>query len=253
MINTNEVTVVILAGGEGSRIRPFSKITPKPLLPAHDTPLVVRQLKQASKAGFNRIIVSTNKSFYNKIRAVLTRFGFENVAVVANPEHRYGSLPALVYIMNSLKTEKVIMSFADIFFFKNPYLALKRGGKNKNQPLLGVSIASKGEDLSSGGIIFCDKSGKVLRLIEKPLKGNKHGFKWNGLALFDVAQKDILKKFLTMNPKNSPEGDFFDYLIIKKKLNHYAFVCSDFINVNKFMDLLKATSYRISELLTFDK
>jgi NDP-sugar pyrophosphorylase family protein len=51
--------VVILAGGEGTRLRPYTTVFPKPLMPIGDRPvldIVVRQLKAH---GFDRVTVAT--------------------------------------------------------------------------------------------------------------------------------------------------------------------------------------------------
>ena len=51
--------VVILAGGEGTRLRPYTTVFPKPLMPIGDRPvldIVVRQLKAH---GFYRVTVAT--------------------------------------------------------------------------------------------------------------------------------------------------------------------------------------------------
>jgi NDP-mannose synthase len=50
---------VILAGGEGTRLRPYTTVLPKPLMPVGDRPvldIVVRQLKAH---GFERITIAT--------------------------------------------------------------------------------------------------------------------------------------------------------------------------------------------------
>jgi NDP-sugar pyrophosphorylase family protein len=50
---------VILAGGEGTRLRPYTTVLPKPLMPIGDRPvldIVVRQLKAH---GFGRITIAT--------------------------------------------------------------------------------------------------------------------------------------------------------------------------------------------------
>jgi NDP-mannose synthase len=50
---------VILAGGQGMRLRPYTTVIPKPLMPVGDRPvldIVVRQLKSA---GFERITIAT--------------------------------------------------------------------------------------------------------------------------------------------------------------------------------------------------
>jgi NDP-sugar pyrophosphorylase family protein len=50
---------IVLAGGLGTRLRPYTTVLPKPLMPIVDRPvmdIVVRQLK---RSGFNRITIAT--------------------------------------------------------------------------------------------------------------------------------------------------------------------------------------------------
>jgi len=53
-----ELTAVILAGGKGSRLQPFTFSIPKPLLPLHETPILEIVLKQLAQQGFKRIIIT---------------------------------------------------------------------------------------------------------------------------------------------------------------------------------------------------
>jgi len=58
---------VILAGGLGSRLRPFTDIIPKPLLPIGDKSILEIQIEQLKRFGFDEIFLSTNyKSEYIK-------------------------------------------------------------------------------------------------------------------------------------------------------------------------------------------
>lgn len=49
---------VILAGGEGKRLRPFTRILPKPLLPVGNIPIIEILLKQLGSAGIKEIILA---------------------------------------------------------------------------------------------------------------------------------------------------------------------------------------------------
>lgn len=51
---------VILAGGLGMRIRPFTKVIPKPLLPIGEKSVLEIQINQLKRSGFNEIYIATN-------------------------------------------------------------------------------------------------------------------------------------------------------------------------------------------------
>jgi len=56
---------VILAGGLGTRLRPFTEIIPKPLLPIGEKSVLEIQILRLKKCGFNEIFLATNyKSEY---------------------------------------------------------------------------------------------------------------------------------------------------------------------------------------------
>jgi len=49
---------VILAGGEGRRLLPYTKVLPKPLWPVGDAPIVEVLIKQLAKSGVEEIIMA---------------------------------------------------------------------------------------------------------------------------------------------------------------------------------------------------
>ncbi|MDD5630087.1 MAG: sugar phosphate nucleotidyltransferase [Elusimicrobia bacterium] len=50
---------VILAGGKGTRLRPFTTSLPKPLVPVGDLPIIEIVLRQLKHFGFAEVIIST--------------------------------------------------------------------------------------------------------------------------------------------------------------------------------------------------
>ncbi|MFA6091817.1 MAG: sugar phosphate nucleotidyltransferase [Elusimicrobiota bacterium] len=50
---------VILAGGKGTRLRPFTTSLPKPLVPVGDKPILEILLRRLKRQGFREIIIST--------------------------------------------------------------------------------------------------------------------------------------------------------------------------------------------------
>ena len=55
-----DVRVVILAGGKGTRLRPYTAVFPKPLIPIGDMPILEVVLRQLKSFGFRKITISVN-------------------------------------------------------------------------------------------------------------------------------------------------------------------------------------------------
>ena len=51
---------VIMAGGEGRRLRPLTETLPKPMIEVGGVPLLERQVRRLAQAGISRIYISTN-------------------------------------------------------------------------------------------------------------------------------------------------------------------------------------------------
>lgn len=64
--------VVIMAGGKGTRLYPYTKILPKPLIPIGDTPIVERIINKFHNYGCSNFFISVNykknmiKSYFNE-------------------------------------------------------------------------------------------------------------------------------------------------------------------------------------------
>jgi NDP-sugar pyrophosphorylase family protein len=56
--STKKMSAVSLAGGKGTRLKPFTMTIPKPLLPLGDTPILEIVIQQLVAAGVSRIILT---------------------------------------------------------------------------------------------------------------------------------------------------------------------------------------------------
>jgi mannose-1-phosphate guanylyltransferase len=56
---TGEIEAILLVGGQGTRLRPLTIATPKPLLPTAGVPFLAHQLARAAAAGITRVILAT--------------------------------------------------------------------------------------------------------------------------------------------------------------------------------------------------
>jgi NDP-mannose synthase len=70
---------VILAGGEGTRLRPFTATIPKPLLPLGDIPIVEVVIQQLATSGIRRIAIALGPlaHLFTAVVGDGSRFGVE--------------------------------------------------------------------------------------------------------------------------------------------------------------------------------
>ncbi|MGA2173311.1 MAG: sugar phosphate nucleotidyltransferase [Sedimentisphaerales bacterium] len=55
-----DIRVIILAGGKGTRLKPYTTVFPKPLMPIGDMPILEVVLRQLKSFGFEKITLSVN-------------------------------------------------------------------------------------------------------------------------------------------------------------------------------------------------
>jgi NDP-sugar pyrophosphorylase family protein len=124
---------VILAGGLGTRLRPFTEVIPKPLLPVGEHSLMEVQILSLARHGFEEIFVATNyKSEY--VEAYLGDGSKYNVKLTfSKEEKRLGTCGPLTLLKDRL-TEPFIMMNGDILT-KNNFLEMYSFGMKQDSML----------------------------------------------------------------------------------------------------------------------
>lgn len=99
---------LILAAGLGSRMKPFTDTTPKPLLPILETPLIQIAIEKIQKAGIEEIFVNTyhlkgrlsnylKKKYGSAIQIIEEDHLLGTGGAVGNIKHLLGQADLLVY------------------------------------------------------------------------------------------------------------------------------------------------------------
>jgi len=154
---------VILAGGLGTRLKPFTEVIPKPLLPIGEKAVLEIQIEHLKKFGFNKIFLATNyKSDYIKnFFGDGSRYGVE--LIISREEKSLGTAGPLTLLKSELTEPFVVMNgdvLSNIDFEKFYNFA------NEKNTLLSISIKKIIMPYAFGNIFF--KNDFVTEIEEKP-------------------------------------------------------------------------------------
>jgi NDP-sugar pyrophosphorylase family protein len=154
---------VILAGGLGTRLKPFTEVIPKPLLPIGEKAVLEIQIEHLKKHGFDEIFLATNyKSDYiQNFFGDGSRYGVK--LIISREETRLGTAGPLTLLKSELTEPFIVMNgdvlsninFTDFYNFAT-----------HQSTLLSISIKKIIMPYSFGNIFF--KDGFVTGIEEKP-------------------------------------------------------------------------------------
>ena len=158
-----DVDVVIMAGGQGTRLYPYTKILPKPLIPVGDVPIIERIIESFKKFGIRNFYVSVNyhkamiKSYFSEIEKDYTlNYIEENM-----PLGTAGSLKLLGNVVN----KPVFVTNCDILLLADYEDIYKYHINSQNA----LTIVSSMKNITVPyGVIHSSEDGKIDLLEEKP-------------------------------------------------------------------------------------
>ena len=154
---------VILAGGLGMRLRPFTEVIPKPLLPIGEKAVLEIQIEHLKRFGFDEIFVATNyKSDYiERFLGDGTRYGIR--LTISKEDKPLGTVGPLTLLKQELNDPFVVMNgdiLTSIDFGKFYDFAIRKG------TMLTIAIKKVLTPFAFGNIFFDDDY--VTGIEEKP-------------------------------------------------------------------------------------
>ena len=154
---------IILAGGLGTRLKPFTEVIPKPLLPIGEKSVLEIQIERLKKYGFDEIFLATNyKSEYiENFFGDGSRYGVK--LTISKEEKPLGTAGPLLLLKEQL-TEPFIVMNGDILSLIKFDELYKYA--NNHASLLTISIKKEITPYAFGNIFF--EGDKVTGIQEKP-------------------------------------------------------------------------------------
>lgn len=184
---SSDVTkAMILAAGEGARLRPLTSETPKVLLPVGGRPLIEHTLSWLRSHGIREVAINLYH-FGNNIKDFLgdgSRFGME---IIYSPEEILLGTAGGVRTMKQFFNDTFVVVYGDnLTDFDLSEMAKFHQDKNAIATIAVFKVPNPWEV----GIVKMAEDGEILSLVEKPELDLRLG-NWANCGIY-VLEKEIL-------------------------------------------------------------
>lgn len=203
----NEITspVVIMAGGKGTRLYPYTKILPKPLIPIGETPIVERIIERFTQYGFNRFFMTVNYK-KNMIKAYFNEIDKSYEILFVEEDQPLGTAGSLSLLKTEIK-ETFFVSNCDVLLDANYSEILKYHKESGNKITMVTSLKNT---IIPYGVIKIGNDESVSEIVEKPESSylvNTGIYVLEPEVLMDVPENkffhitDLINKYILENKK----------------------------------------------------
>lgn len=193
---------IILAGGNGTRLRPLTLITNKHLLPVYDKSMILYPLETLKKSGVNEIMIVCGKEYGGHFMNFLGSGKEYGVKLSYALQHGAGGIAeALKLTKDFADSDKIAVILGDNIFQENFSKDIKKFEKEVGSKVFIKQV----KDPERFGVAEI-KDGKIVGVIEKPKKP-KSNLVTTGLYLYD---SDVFGKIDKLKPSHRGELEITD-------------------------------------------
>lgn len=158
-----DIPVVIMAGGLGTRLYPYTKILPKPLIPIGDIPIVEHIINRFHKYGCNSFYLIVNHK-KNMIKAYFNEIDKDYNIAYADEDRPLGTGGGLSLLKGKINST-FILSNCDILI-EEDYEKMYEYHKSKGNLI--TMICSLKNIKIPYGVVEIDEHGTIDSMKEKP-------------------------------------------------------------------------------------
>lgn len=158
---------VLLVGGQGTRLRPLTINTPKPMLPVAGVPFTVHQIARAREAGVTRIVLGTSYKA-EVFREFIEESDLGVEIVIATEPEPLGTGGAIRFAaahLNSGPDDSVLIFNGDVLSGVDIRALVAHHERSKSDVTMYLTPV---EDPRAYGLVPTDRNGRVTAFLEKP-------------------------------------------------------------------------------------
>ncbi len=160
------VKAILVAGGHGSRLAPFTRYTQKTLLPIHQRPVIDYALGTIRRAGIQDITIIANRFIGQIAQHVGTGLPGERIHYVME-EEPLGVAHALDLARPHNENTRLLIYFSDNITTVELADHVSKFREAVDPPGA-VLLAREEKDPRAFGVAVLDKDGHVVDIVEKP-------------------------------------------------------------------------------------
>jgi len=230
-----KIPVLIMAGGLGKRLDPFTRILPKPLIPINDKPIIEIIIRQFVNNGFDKIYISLNYKA-DLVMSVLKQIEkkYLKKIIFVREKKQLGTAGSANLIKNKIN-DLLLITNSDTLI-NLPFQEVINYHKLKN---LDLTIISSIKNFKiQYGVSTINENGLLKKITEKPSTDH----------LVNIGIYLMNKKIINLIDKNK-KIDFTDVIqkALNKKLKVGVFPVSDksWQDIGNWNDFNKNTNLNI--------
>ena len=204
---------IVLAGGNGSRMWPLTKVYSKQLLPIYDKPLIYYPISTLMLAGIKDILIITDNQNIDLFRDLLGDGSHLGISIKFEiQEQPKGIAESFIIAEDFIQNESVALILGDNIFH----------GVGLGNDLIGLKVEDGARifvyevsDPERYGILNEDSEGKISSIEEKP-QSPKSNLAITGLYFFD---SEVANKAKLVKPSSRGELEITSVLDLYNKEN----------------------------------
>ena len=188
----SKVKGIILAGGEGTRLKPMTDLISKQLLPVYNKPMIFYPLSVLIKAKINDILIITKpheKDSFSRLLGDGSKWGV-NIDYVIQDQPK-GIAEAYIIAEDWLNKAKSLLLLGDNLFFGEGLNTIikKTITKKKGATIFAYQVS----DPHRYGVVSFKRDGSIKNIIEKP-KSTRSKWAVTGMYFYDELAPTIAKQ-----------------------------------------------------------
>ncbi len=230
---------IILSGGEGTRLRPLTKVTSKQLLPIYNKPMIYYPLQKLLDAGIKEVLIIVAPDHcgdYMKVLGSGKDFG-EGVRFTYEIQDKPDGLAQAFIIGENFLDDKddVTLILGDNIFEADIATAIK------NFKSGATVFAKEVPDPERFGVVKFDDQQKAELIVEKPTEFISN-YAVTGIYIYDNQVVEAAKS-LKPSPRGELEITDLNNWYLKKDQLNVEIMTGDWIDAGTFESYYKANEW----------